>query len=101
MQKLPYVVITNRHLSEVYELYFKAFDTFRKVPEIKTIEDNDKFCEGVQAALKEHLTVIPSLMMGVLECSDLMPAEELDRFMNVILRSVCSYSSASGFLLMC
>lgn len=89
MQKLPYVVVTNRHLSEVYELYYKAFESFRRIPEIKTLEDNEKFCEIVKTALQEHLTVIPSLAMGVLECNDLVPSHELDRFMNVILRSVC------------
>lgn len=88
MQKLPYVVVTNRHLSEVYELYYSAFDAFRKIPEIKTVEDNDNFCQVVQRTLKEHLTVIPSLAMGVLECRDLVPPEELDRFMNRVLRSV-------------
>ncbi|KAH0606297.1 uncharacterized protein H6S33_003958 [Morchella sextelata] len=87
MQKLPYVVVTNRHLSEVYELYYSAFDAFRKIPEIKTVEDNDNFCQVVKRTLKEHLTVIPSLAMGVLECRDLVPSEELDRFMNRILRS--------------
>ncbi|PWW72754.1 alpha-ketoacid dehydrogenase kinase [Tuber magnatum] len=87
MQKLPYVVVTNRHLSEVYELYYKAFESFRKIPEIKSLEDNEKFCEIVKTALQEHLTVIPRLAMGVLECSDLVPSHELDRFMNVILRS--------------
>lgn len=88
MQKLPYVVVTNRHLSEVYELYYSAFDAFRKIPEIKTVEDNDNFCQVVKRTLKEHLTVIPSLAMGVLECRDLVPPEELDKFMNRILRSV-------------
>lgn len=88
MQKLPYVVVTNRHLSEVYELYYSAFDAFRKIPEIGTVEDNDNFCQVVKKTLKEHLTVIPSLAMGVLECRDLVPPEELDKFMNRVLRSV-------------
>lgn len=34
MQKLPYVVVTNPHLSYVYELYYKAFERFRTVPEM-------------------------------------------------------------------
>lgn len=96
MQKLPYVVVTNRHLSEVYELYYSAFDAFRKIPEIKTVEDNDHFCQIVKKTLKEHLTVIPSLAMGVLECRDLVPPEELDRFMNRVLRSVCRPRGSVG-----
>ncbi len=88
MQQLPYVVVTNPHISEVYDLYYTAFDTFRKVPEIKTLEDNDRFCETVSKMLRAHLTVIPKLGMGVLECGGLMDDHELDKFMNTVLRSV-------------
>ncbi|KAH8159082.1 hypothetical protein CIB48_g9164 [Xylaria polymorpha] len=87
MQRLPYVVVTNRHMSDVYELYYTAFDTFRRVKEIKTLDDNDKFCSVIAGMLRAHLTVIPKLAMGILECSGLMPAADLDRFMNTILRS--------------
>lgn len=91
MQTLPYVVVTNPHISEVYELYYKAFETLRRVPEIKTLEDNDNFCKIVSQTLSEHLTVIPKLAMGILECRDLMKAEDMDKFMNTVLRSVrCS-----------
>lgn len=90
MQKLPYVVLTNPHLSHVYELYYKAFERFRTVPEIRTLESNDNYCDILRKTLKEHLTVIPNLSMGVLECQGLMKHEEIDRFMNTLLRAVCS-----------
>ena len=90
MQTLPYVVVTNSHMSHVYELYHKAFDTFRKVKEIKSIEDNDRFCTIIKETLQEHLSVIPRLAMGVLECQGLMKPDEMDRFMNTLLRSVGS-----------
>lgn len=88
MQSLPYVVVTNPHISQVYELYYSAFETFRRVREIKTLEDNEKFCKKMNQTLREHLTVIPKLAMGVLECRDLMSMEDMDKFMNTILRSV-------------
>ncbi|EDN02655.1 pyruvate dehydrogenase kinase [Histoplasma capsulatum] len=87
MQKLPYVVVTNPHLSLVYELYYKAFEKFRGVPEIRTLEDNDKYCDILRSTLREHLTVIPNLAMGVLECQNLLNPEEMDRFMNTLLRA--------------
>lgn len=92
MQTLPYVVVTNPHISQVYELYYKAFETLRRVKEIKTLEDNERFCAKVGQTLQEHLTVIPKLAMGVLECRDLMRAEDMDRFMNTLLRSVSNLS---------
>lgn len=88
MQTLPYVVLTNPHLSEVYELYYKAFENLRRVREIKTLEDNEKLCKKISQNLQEHLTVIPKLAMGVLECRELMKPEDMDKFMNTILRSV-------------
>ncbi|KAI1124819.1 branched-chain alpha-ketoacid dehydrogenase kinase [Nemania abortiva] len=87
MQRLPYVVVTNKHMSDVYELYYQAFDTFRRVKEIKTLDDNDRFCAIIAGMLRAHLSVIPKLAMGILECNGLMPAAKLDRFMNTILRS--------------
>jgi len=89
MQSLPYVVVTNPHISQVYELYYSAFETFRRVREIKTLQDNENFCKKMNETLRQHLTVIPKLAMGVLECRDLMPLEDMDKFMGTILRSVC------------
>ncbi|KAF3770975.1 alpha-ketoacid dehydrogenase kinase, partial [Cryphonectria parasitica EP155] len=45
MQTLPYCVVANEHFNDVYELYYEAFDKFRRVPEVRTLEDNDAFCE--------------------------------------------------------
>lgn len=87
MQKLPYVVVTNPHMSHVYELYYKSFENFRKLPVVRTIEDNDAMCTVISQNLKEHLTVIPRMVMGVLQCQDLMPADEMDAFVNRALRA--------------
>ncbi|KAK1539676.1 uncharacterized protein CCOS01_00990 [Colletotrichum costaricense] len=87
MQQLPYVVVTNPHIKEVYELYNNAFDTFRKIKEIKTLEDNERFCQIISGMLKAHLTVIPKLSMGILESRGSMDAKDLDKFMNTVLRS--------------
>lgn len=87
MQRLPYVVVTNPHLSLVYELYYKSFETYRRVPVVRTVEDNDKFCEIISDSLKEHLAVIPNLVMGVLECQDLVSADTMDQFVQAMLRA--------------
>ena len=95
MQTLPFVVVTNPHMSHVYELYYKAFETLRRVKEIRSVEDNDRYCAAISQTLQEHLTVIPKLAMGVIECQDMMPAEQLDHFMNTLLRSVRGINMAS------
>lgn len=87
MQQLPYVVVTNPHLSFVYELYYKSFENFRKLPRVKSTDDNDLLCKIVGASLNEHTAVIPKLIMGVLECRNLMPADQMDAFVNGMLRA--------------
>ncbi|KAL8858589.1 MAG: hypothetical protein Q9178_004883 [Gyalolechia marmorata] len=74
-------------MSHVYELYYRAFETLRRVREIKTVEDNDRYCKIITETLQEHLTVIPKLAMAVIECQSLMKPEETDKFMNTLLRS--------------
>ncbi|OQU94884.1 hypothetical protein CLAIMM_01171 [Cladophialophora immunda] len=87
MQRLPYVVVTNPHLSFVYELYYKSFESFRRVPVIRTVEENDDFCRVIGDNLKEHLAVIPNLVMGVLECQDLVSVDTMDNFVQAMLRA--------------
>ncbi|KAK3047933.1 hypothetical protein LTS18_013042 [Coniosporium uncinatum] len=87
MQKLPYVVVTNSHLSHVYELYYKAFDKFRKVSEIKTVDDNDRWCNILRETLNDHLTAIPRLVRGILEVQGTMKPEETDKFTTTMLKS--------------
>lgn len=89
MQTLPYVVVANPHISLVYELYYKAFERFRTIPAIKSLDDNNRYCDVLREMLKEHLTVIPNLAMGVLECQGLVNPNEIDRFLNTMLRAVC------------
>ncbi|KAI4171691.1 MAG: hypothetical protein LQ343_004084 [Gyalolechia ehrenbergii] len=74
-------------MSHVYELYYKAFETLRRVREVRSVDDNDKFCKIISQTLQEHLTVIPKLAMGIIECQSLMRPEETDKFMNTLLRS--------------
>ena len=81
IQALPYVVVQNPHIKNVYETYYKSFDRYRRTPEIKSTEDNEKFCDLIRATLSEHLTVIPGLAIGVLEVQGLMRPEETDKFM--------------------
>lgn len=89
MQELPYGVVSNSHLSKVYEMYYMAFNKFRRFPKIKSLEDNDRFCVLLNELLNEHLTIIPNLVMGAIECSmyHAINSERLDKFMSSILCS--------------
>ncbi|CAN6629603.1 [Pyruvate dehydrogenase (acetyl-transferring)] kinase 2, mitochondrial [Trichomonascus vanleenenianus] len=89
MQILPYAVVSNSHLCDVYEKYYAAFDKFRKFPKIHSLEDNERFCRLLDELLNEHLSVIPNLVMGVIENSiaSTTGADVLDQFMAKVLCS--------------
>ncbi|KAG0250539.1 hypothetical protein BG011_008264 [Mortierella polycephala] len=86
-QNLPFIVGTNPHIELVYDLYWQAFEKLSKVPEIKTLEENDAFCDMIKALLNDHLVVIPQLALGIMECSKHIPTAQVDQFMNKMLRS--------------
>jgi hypothetical protein len=91
MQVLPYAALTNQHLAHVYELYHTAFDRFRRIPEVRSVHENDSLCRLIRDTLKEHLTVIPRLVMGVIEVQDFMKPDQVDQFVTTMLRSVGSH----------
>lgn len=86
-QNLPFIVGTNPHIERVYDLYWQAFERLRLVPEIKTLEENDRFCELVKGLLDDHLVVIPQLALGIMESAKHIPPEQVDQFMSKMLRS--------------
>ncbi|KAJ9478220.1 [Pyruvate dehydrogenase (acetyl-transferring)] kinase 2, mitochondrial [Pseudozyma hubeiensis] len=87
LQALPFVVMTNQHLEDVYQKYWSAFETFRRFPHIKTMDDNERFCNLLRGLLDDHLTIIPSLTIGIVESSHHLGAKQLDKFMERMLRS--------------
>ncbi|RKO96926.1 alpha-ketoacid dehydrogenase kinase, partial [Caulochytrium protostelioides] len=87
MQHLPFIVGVNPHIERMYQLYWEAFNAFRAVPPIETPDDNRRFCELLQAKMREHLIAIPQLALGISQTADHLPPGEADRFMNETLRS--------------
>lgn len=89
LQTLPFGVVNNFHLAQIYESYYHLFNAFRKIPQISTVAENDEFCKTISALLDQHVFNLSHLMMGALELSILknLPQEELDMFMSSMLRS--------------
>ncbi|KAK6455420.1 putative pyruvate dehydrogenase kinase [Scheffersomyces xylosifermentans] len=89
LQILPFGIVNNFHLAQIYESYYHSFNAFRKIPQIKTLDQNDKFCETLSALLDDHFFNLSHLMMGALEVSILtnLGREELDNFMSSMIRS--------------
>ncbi|KAJ3150387.1 hypothetical protein HDU89_003167 [Geranomyces variabilis] len=86
-QHLPFIVGTNPHIEHVYKLYWEAFETFKAIPPVVTLEQNRDFCDVLEDMLSAHLVAIPRLAMGIAESALHLDPREADRFMNEMLRS--------------
>ncbi|KAL0574533.1 putative protein kinase [Marasmius crinis-equi] len=87
LQSLPYVVVTQEGVAKVYELYWTAFEKFRRYPPIKNMKDNEEFCRFLSTLLHEHSPVIPNLSLGLSLSSPYLPPDVLDSFMRRMLVS--------------
>ncbi|KAF4619902.1 hypothetical protein D9613_005053 [Agrocybe pediades] len=87
LQALPYVVVTQEGVDKVYELYWSAFEKFRRYPPVTTLAENEKFCDFLRTLLDEHAPVIPNLSLGLSLSSPYLPPDKLDSFMRRMLIS--------------
>lgn len=87
MQTLPYVVVNQEGVADVYEAYWNAFDKFRRYPPITTLEENREFCRFVRSLLDEHKTAIPNLSLGLSLSSPYLEPDRLDSFLRRMLIS--------------
>lgn len=87
LQNLPFVVGLNPNLEGVYSSYLDAFERVRRFAPIRTIDDNDRFCEFLSTLLASHWATVPRMMTGLLESAAHLPAAPRERFMNRMLRS--------------
>ncbi|KAH7880241.1 branched-chain alpha-ketoacid dehydrogenase, partial [Lentinula edodes] len=91
LQKLPYIVVTQEGIAKVYELYWSAFEKFRKYPPITNIKENEAFCEFLAGLLDEQCRYrFPSLSLGMALSSPYLAPDDLDPFMSRMLVSQIS-----------
>jgi len=87
MQKLPFGVIQNENMSYTYNLYFRTFETLRKVPEIKTMKQNDDFCKVLKQVLRDNLSIVPRTVMAILETQGKMDTKRTDEFLTLLMKT--------------
>lgn len=86
-QQLPFVVGTNPYIERVYNEYWEAFDVFRQVDTINSLEDNNKYCGLIQQMLNRHKPIVPYLVQGIHESQNMLDGKHLNKFMNETLQS--------------
>ncbi|AMD19823.1 HCL328Wp [Eremothecium sinecaudum] len=90
VQDLPFNVVNNFHFVQVYESYYDIFERCRKLPQIRTLEDNKQLTDMLNAIMSDFNSLnLPHLIMAALECCilDLYPQKELDKLISSLLRA--------------
>ncbi|GIL47842.1 hypothetical protein Vafri_4491 [Volvox africanus] len=90
LQLLPYIVVANPHIKKVYNQYHVSFETLRRVPMVRTLDENQDFSQLLRQHLDQHAPMLDSLATGLRECKDKVlvgPCLQMDSFFDSMLRS--------------
>lgn len=86
-RSLPFIVGSNPYISKIAKLYASSFDNLASFPEIKTLQDNDRFVELLDEMVASHAENIPTLARGFLECKKYMPSTAINVFLDGAIHS--------------
>lgn len=87
MQKLPFVVGTNIHIMSVYEKLWGTFERLSKVKEVTSAEENSAFCDLLREITVDQENATLELALGMGKSHVYMGEEDVNLFMNTMIRS--------------
>ncbi|QDS70609.1 hypothetical protein FKW77_000391 [Venturia effusa] len=89
LQNLPFIVVTNPHISKIHSNYTHSLSTLLPwaEKEIRTLEDEIKFTEVMADLVQTHANTISILARGFLEARRYISAREVTCFLDEHLRA--------------
>ena len=89
LRNLPYIVVSNPHISRIYDNYMHSLSTLLPYQErrITTLEEEIQFTEVMADLVQTHANTIPVLARGFLECRKYISPAEVTRFLDEHLRT--------------
>ncbi|KAF7322708.1 Protein-serine/threonine kinase [Mycena chlorophos] len=67
LQSLPFIVGTNPSIAKTLETYRDSFQLLATYPPVKTLEDNQRFTQQLEALVERHANDVPTMAKGFLE----------------------------------
>lgn len=61
---LPFIVGMNPFIMRTHKLYHSSFERVATYPEVKTLEDNERFAEELESLVEMHANDIPTIAKG-------------------------------------
>ncbi len=90
LQLLPFIVVSNPHIRQVYDAYRHAFDTLTRLDPVENATQNREFTELLRRLVDEHAPMLDLLASGLREVDARPfagPRVDLDSFLDAMLRS--------------
>ncbi|XP_031553211.1 3-methyl-2-oxobutanoate dehydrogenase [lipoamide] kinase, mitochondrial-like [Actinia tenebrosa] len=86
-QQLPYIVLSNPVIHDVYQLYLRAFNMVTKFPKVEKLETEDRYSQMVTGLLVDHQNVVTNLAEGFQECKKHISFDDMGNFLDHTLMS--------------
>lgn len=87
MRQLPYLIVLNPSISQIYSIYFNSFRVVSQTKPPKTIEENAEFVEILDQLVQAHSDTIPILSRGFHEARQYISMEESSKILDTHLRA--------------
>ncbi|KAI4126678.1 MAG: hypothetical protein LQ347_004869 [Umbilicaria vellea] len=89
LRNLPFIVVSNPHVSKIYNYYLHSLSTLLPYQErqIISLEDETQFTEVMADLVQTHSNTIPILARGFLECRKYISPADVTRFLDEHLRA--------------
>lgn len=72
MRSLPFIVVLNPHLSEIYNIYYNSFRVMSTLKPPQNTAENERLVEILQSLVHFHSDTIPTLAEGFSQCRDIL-----------------------------
>ena len=80
--QLPYIVVHNSNIKQVFDLYVDTFESVSDFPQILTERDETKFADLIREQLQKHQRVAKLIAEGYREVRHMYPHIRLDSFLD-------------------
>ncbi|KAL1956896.1 hypothetical protein VTO42DRAFT_6643 [Malbranchea cinnamomea] len=89
LRNLPFIVVSNPHISKIYNNYVHSLSTLLPYQQrkITTLKEEEEFTGVMADLVKTHTNTIPVLARGFLECRKYISPAEVTRFLDEHLRA--------------
>lgn len=87
MRNLPYLIVLNPSISQIYSIYFNSFRVITSTPIPKTLEENNHVVDILEQLVAAHVNTIPILSRGFHEARHYLSPEMASHVLDTHLRT--------------